>query len=209
MEQILQRLNAAFTEKSHGAFKEKYTVNRHLRLIAITAMFVVASFAPNVQAKDREYLVKAAFLYRIAKFVEWPAESFVDTHAPFTIGILGEKPLDVALNAISDKNVKGREVVIKRSARIEDLQGCHIIFICASKRKYPAQIFDNLKGLHVLTVGEVKNFAQVGGIINFVTVGNKIRMEINVDAARKAGLKISSMLLGVSRIVRDDSREGG
>ncbi len=187
-------------------------VNRYLRLIAITAVFVVASLAPNLQAKDRlsrEYLVKAAFLYRIAKFVEWPAESFVDTHAPFTIGILGEEPLDVALGSIKDKDMRGRRVVIKKSARIEDLQGCHILFIGASKRKYLAQIFDNLKGLNVLTVGEVKNFAEVGGIINFVTAGNKIRMEINVDAARKAGLEISSMLLGVSRIVRDDSREGG
>lgn len=190
--------------------RQQKTVNRYLGLIAITAVFVVASLAPNVQAKDRlshEHLVKAAFLYRIAKFVEWPAESFVDTHAPFTIGILGEEPLDVALGSIKDKDVRGRRVVIKRSARIEDLQGCHILFISASKRKYLAQIFDNLKGLHVLTVGEVKNFAEVGGIINFVTVENKIRMEINVDAARKAGLKISSMLLGVSRIVRDDSRE--
>ena len=187
-------------------------MNRHLRLIAITAVFVVASLTPNLQAKDRlsrEYLVKAAFIYRIAKFVEWPAESFVDTHAPFTIGILGEEPLDVALRSIKDKDVRGRRVVIKRSARIEDLQGCHILFISASKRKYLAQIFNNLKVLHVLTVGEVKNFAEVGGIINFVTVGNKIQMEINVDAARKAGLEISSMLLGVSRIVRDDSREGG
>ncbi len=187
-------------------------MNHHLRLIAIAAVFVVASLAPNSQAKDRlshEYLVKAAFLYRIAKFVEWPAESFVDTHAPFTIGILGEEPLDVALRSIKDKDMRGRRVVIKRFARIEDLQGCHILFIGASKKKYLAQIFDNLKGLNVLTVGEVKNFAEVGGIINFVTVGNKIQMEINVDAARKAGLEISSMLLGVSRIVRDDSREGG
>ena len=184
---------------------------RLLGLLVATIVFVVAGFAPNVQAKDRlsrEHLIKAAFLYRIAKFVEWPAEAFAKAHAPLSIGILGEEPLDVALNAISDKSVRGREVAIKRFVRIEDLQKCHILFISASKRKYLPQIFDTLKSLHVLTVGDVKNFAKVGGIINFVTVKKKIRMEINIDAARKAGLKISSMLLGVSKIIRDNSIEG-
>ena len=186
-------------------------MNRYLRLIAITVVLVVGSLAPNVQAKDllsREHLIKAAFLYRIAKFVEWPAEAFAETHAPLTIGILGEEPLDEALNAIKDKSVKGREVVIKRFARIEDLQKCHILFIGASKRKYLPQIFHNLKGLHVLTVGEMKKFVEVGGIMNFVTVKKKIYMEINIDTAQKAGLKISSMLLGVSKIIRDNSIEG-
>ncbi|MBC2694704.1 MAG: YfiR family protein [Desulfobacteraceae bacterium] len=178
---------------------------RLLRLFVITVVFVVASLAPNVQAKEhlsREHLIKAAFLYRIAKFVEWPAESFAEIHA-LTIGIFGDEPLDEALNAISDKSVKGREVVIKQFARIEDLQKCHIFFISASKRKYLPQIFDALKGLHVLTVGEIKNFVEVGGIINFVTVKKRLYMEINIDTAQKAGLKISSMLLGVSKIIRD------
>ena len=186
-------------------------MNRYLRLITITAVFFVIGLAPNVQAKDslyREHLIKAAFLYRIAKFVEWPAEAFAETHAPLTIGILGEDPLEKALNAIKDKSVKGREVVIKQFARIEDLQKCHILFISASKRKYLPQIFDALKGLHVLTVGEMKNFVEVGGIINFVTVKKKIQMEINIDTAQKAGLKISSMLLGVSKIIRVNSIEG-
>ena len=182
-------------------------MNRYLRLLAITVVFVVASLAPNVQAKDllsREHLIKAAFLYRIAKFVEWPAESFAETHAPLTIGILGDEPLDEALNAIKDKSVKGREVVIKRFVQIEDLQKCHILFISASKRKYLPQTFDALKDLHVLTVGEIKNFATVGGIINFVTVKKKIYMEINIDTAQKSGLQISSMLLGVSKVIRDN-----
>jgi len=182
-------------------------MDRYLRLLSITVVFVVASLAPNVQAKDhlsREHLIKAAFLYRIAKFVEWPAEAFAGPHAPVIIGILSEEPLDAALNAIKDKSVKGREVVIKRFARIEDLQKCHILFISASKRKYLPQIFDALKGLHVLTVGEIKNFVESGGIVNFVTVKKKIGMEINIDTAKKAGLKISSMLLGVSKIIRDN-----
>ena len=185
-------------------------MNRYLRLLAITIVFVVASLAPNVQAKDhmsREHLIKAAFLYRIAKFVEWPAEAFAETHA-LTIGILGEEPLDAALNAIKDKSVKGREVVIKRFAQIEDFQKCHILFISASKKKYLPQIFDTLRGLHVLTVGEMKNFVEGGGIMNFVTVNKKIGMEINIDTAKKAGLKISSMLLGVSKIIRDNSIKG-
>jgi len=181
-------------------------MDRYLRLLSITVVFVAVILAPNVQAKDhlsREHLIKAAFLYRIAKFVEWPAEAFAETHA-LTIGILGEEPLDEALNAIKDKSVKGREVVIKRFARIEDLQKCHILFISTSKRKYLPQIFDALKGLHVLTVGEMKNFVEVGGIINFVTAKKKIYMEINIDTAQKAGLKISSMLLGVSKIIRNN-----
>ena len=84
---------------------------------------------------------------------------------------------------------------------------CHILFISSSEEKRLAKILEILKDSSVLTVGEMKQFAQSGGMVNFTIKENKIRFEINVDAAVRAELKISSKLLKLAEIVRDERNE--
>ena len=152
----------------------------------------------------QEYIVKAAFLYNFAKFVEWPAKTFTEEEAIMYLCILGKDPFGVAIESIEGKSVRGRQLVIRRLAKIEDLEECpcHILFISSSEEKRLAQIFLKLEDRNVLTVGDMKGFAQRGGIINFIMVENRIRFEINVKEAERTGLEISSKLLNLAKIVR-------
>jgi len=150
----------------------------------------------------QEYEVKAAFLFNFAKFVEWPADAFTSANEPLVLGILGADPFGDSLRSLEDKSAGGRKIVIKRFADAEALEKCHILFISRSLAKDLPQILTTTRNWNVLTVGEMRGFAEAGGIINFVLADKKIRFEINVDAAHQAGLKISSQLLKVAKIVR-------
>jgi hypothetical protein len=176
-------------------------------LIIVGAVCVVAGGIPNAQAGSSppgEYEVKAAFLYNFAKFVEWPAEAFDDADAPLTIGVLGEDPFgDTLEQTVKGKTANGRKLAIRRFHKVRDLQPCHILFISSSEKRHLSEILDRLKGSSVLTVGEVEGFAKRGGVINFFVEDNRIRFEVNVDAAKRAKLKMSSKLLRLARIVRD------
>lgn len=181
---------------------------RWICLIFIIVLCAVADSVPNAQAtRLSEYRVKAAFVYNFAKFIDWPAKAFPDGRAPLTLCILGKDPFGVALETIKGKTVKGRKLVIQHVARIEDLDQCHILFISASEEKHVEKILETLKDSSVLTIGEMKMFAQRGGIIHLTVKESKVRFGINVDAAKRAGLKISSKLLKLSRVVTDKREE--
>ena len=153
-------------------------------------------------AKVREYEVKAAFLFNFAKFVEWPAGAFPKNDSPFVIGVLGDDPFDHDLEkAVKDKKVKDRKIVIKRFKRISDLENCQILFVSSSEKDRLAAIFKKVNSKPILTVGDVSGFARRGGVINLIRRDKTIGFEINPKAADKAGLKISSQLLRLAKIV--------
>ena len=153
----------------------------------------------------QEYQVKAAFLYNFAKFVEWPAESFKDAQAPLIIGIIGKDPFGETFNKLRDHHIEGRKLVIKRFAKAEDLEKCHILFISAAEKEHLSMILKITRDWPVLTVGDTKGLVQSGVIINFLIIENKIRFEINTDAAQRAGLKIRSQLLKLAKIHKEKS----
>ncbi len=152
----------------------------------------------------QEYQVKAAFLYNFGKFVEWPGGTFKNAEAPFVIGILGKDPFGEAIDSLRDKTISGRRLVVKRFARAGDLEPCHILFISAVEKQHLPRILSITHPWHVLTVGDTKGFVESGGVINFILLENKIRFEINVDAARRAGLKVSAQLLKLARVHKED-----
>jgi hypothetical protein len=166
-------------------------------------VFVLAMLACAANAQSKEYQIKAAFLYNFAQFVDWPSAAFANTNAPFNIGILGDDPFDGSLDAtIQDETINGHKIVAIRSQRIEDLKNCQIIFVCKSEKKRIAEILTELDSKPILTVSEIDGFAQRGGNINFFLAGTKVRFEINPGAAQSDGLKISSQLLSLGKIVQ-------
>ncbi len=183
-------------------------VSRLLAVLVVIAGLLAGSVPrARAQAPPTEYEIKAAFLYNFAKFVEWPADAFSDSHAPIVLGIVGEDPFGTALDGmVFGKTVNGRGVQVKRLSISPDLRTCHILFISSSEKKNLARILAHLKGSGVLTVGEMDRFVQSGGAVNFLLEDNKVRFEINVDAA--ARLKISSKLLALARTVIDNRGEG-
>jgi YfiR/HmsC-like len=149
-----------------------------------------------------EYQVKAIFLYNFVQFITWPAAAFPDAHTPIIIGILGDDPFGPSLeDAVRGEVIDGRALTIKRFKGIEEVVRAHMLFVSKSETGRLSQILAAVQGRSILTVGESEAFAHQGGIINFITVGNKVRYEINVEAAKRAHLDISSKLLRLAKIV--------
>jgi YfiR/HmsC-like len=156
-----------------------------------------------------EYEIKAGFLFNFTKFVEWPPDAFADSSVPIVLGIVGDNPVtDLLTETAAGKTVNGRAVVVRRFKEGQDLRSCHIVFVSSSEGKHVPQILESVKGSRVLTVGETSGFAQSGGMINFFVEGNKVRLEINLDAAARARLKISAKVIAVARLVSGESAGG-
>lgn len=148
-----------------------------------------------------EYKVKGAFLLNFAKFTKWPAEEVAATNTPVTIGIVGEDPFGSALDQlVAGETIGTRPIVVKRLALSEDLSPCRILFI--PKSVDATAVLKHLSGPGVLTVGESDDFLDVGGVIRLLIEGKKVRFEVNMDAAQRAHLTISSQLLKLARTIK-------
>ena len=157
-----------------------------------------------------EYQVKAAFLYNFAKFVEWPLPALGPPGSPIVVAVLGKDPFGSQLEqTFGNKTVQGRTIVVRRGEKLDDVKGCHILFVSSSEKRHLQQIFEALKKSSVLTVGEVDHFAELGGMINFVLENDKVHFEINVGSAERSGLKISSQLLRLAKVVKAAQPLGG
>lgn len=146
----------------------------------------------------REYEIKAAFMYHFARFVEWPAE---EAWTQVTLCVLESPPMERALKALERKTVKDKPLTVRRLQHGEEGRDCQIVFIGALEPDRQGQVLETFAGAQVLTVGDAKTFARAGGIIRLFNAGNRIRFEINLEAARRAGLEISSRMLKLAEIV--------
>ena len=175
-----------------------------LRLVVLFSLIMeTKQGACGDSASLTEYQVKALFLLNFTKYVDWPPGSFAEPNTPIIIGLYGEHKFGDALQkAVEGKLVSGRRIILQPIEKDEDLGKCHILFISDSERKRAAEILDQLRKLPVLTVGESPQFIELGGVINFVKKEGKVRLEINLLAARQANLDISSKLLSVADVVK-------
>ena len=165
------------------------------------AIFCMAMSLP-LFAAESEYDVKATYIFNFARLVKWPASAYSGPTAPMIIGVVGRDPVGGGLgSALRGQKAGGRDIEV-RSVSASDtdaLQSCHLIYVGASQRV--GDIARALQGRPVLIVGESEDFASAGGIIGFVKREQKIKLEINNDAARRLQLKIPSDLLGMAKIV--------
>ena len=150
----------------------------------------------------RHYQVKAVFLYNFTQFVEWPPAAFPDSDAPLVVGILGEDPFGPYLEkVIEGEQINGHPLAIRRFEPGEEIKDCHVLFVNLPHSSQIAETLKKLQGQNILTVSDQADFLEVGGMIKFVSVNNKIQFQINADVASSADLKISSKLLRVAEIV--------
>lgn len=155
-----------------------------------------------VRAAPTTSQVEAVFLFNFSQFVDWPPQAFPEPDSPIVIGVLGSDPFDGTLDdVVRGEMVKGRPLVVRRFQHIEQLTDCHILFISRSERPRLEPIVQMLKGRSILTVSDLDEFANDGGIIGFVLMDNKIRLRVNLEAAKEAGLTLSSKLLRPAQIV--------
>jgi hypothetical protein len=171
--------------------------------LAALAWLLLAGPAATAQIPlAHEYQIKAVFLFNFAQFVDWPPQAFAGTQSPLVIGVLGEDRFGTYLDeVVRSETVNNRPLVVERFQRTEDIRECQVLFISDSEAGRLDQILAGLKGRSILTVSDTDGFSRSGGMIRFVTENNRIRLRINLAAARSAGLTISSKLLRPAEIV--------
>jgi uncharacterized protein DUF4154 len=158
--------------------------------------------APAETTPPPEYQLKAVFLFNFAQFVEWPPEAFAEAQTPLVIGVLGEDPFGAYLDeTVRGETVNNRSLVVHRYRGVEEIKTCHVLFISRSEAGRLEEILASLKGRHILTVSDTGGFAARGGMIRFALEENKIRLRVNLAAAKDANLTISSKLLRPAEIV--------
>jgi hypothetical protein len=167
-------------------------------------MTVMVSLGSPAWAQSAsEPVLKAAFIYNFAMFAEWPADAAPAD--PLTVCVFGDTAIADAL----DETVKGRTVDGRKTAVVrvkpEGFRGCHVLYLAGLDTKRAQAIIDDLKGVPVLTVGDREQFAQSGGIAGLFVEHGRMRFAINVEAAQRGRLRISSRLLSLAKIVKDDN----
>ncbi len=169
-----------------------------LYIIILELVFSVDCFANEL---EREYQIKAGFLYKFILFAEWPEEVTDEFRDTIRIGIIGKDSFGNAFEPVEGEIINGRKLIIKRFEKDVSavmLKECHILFISSSLKKDVDKILELLNEYPIITVSEVKGFTQSGGMINFLIKGNRVAFEINTSAAESAGIKFRSKLLRVA-----------
>jgi hypothetical protein len=171
-------------------------------LLPWLALFLVA----RVMAQDATHTeaeVKAAFLLNFTKYVDWPAEAFAATNSPIVVGVLGATSVSAELQKMmAARAVSGREIVFKQLAVGDEPGTCHILFIASAEQAHEPEFLAMTKDKDILTVGESDHFLDHGGIIDLTLRNQKIGMDINLAAANRTRLKISSRLMQVANVMK-------
>ena len=182
---------------------------RWMMILACTALFAVAIglLAQNAwsqeDAERLEQRVKAAFLYKFAGYVDWPASSFARPDMPVTVAVVGADTVAAELGQmVIGRTVNDRPIVVKRLKPGESLAGVHILFVGGTEGVRVQQLAQNAQPRSILTVTESEGALTQGSVINFVVSDRRVRFEISLESAEKSRLKLSSRLLTVAQQVR-------
>ncbi len=175
----------------------------HRVVLLLGLIWSPAASARAQEAATGEYQIKAVFLFNFAQFVQWPQTAFATDESPIVIGVLGEDPFASALDdTVRGERVNQRPLLVRRFRHVHEITDCHILFISRSENARLGEILLGLRNRSILTVGDIDGFSQRGGMIRFVTENKKLRLRINLEAAKAAHLTISSQLLRPADIVR-------
>ena len=162
-----------------------------------------------VSAQQMEYSIKAEYLERFTRFIEWPADSPAsDPKVPFRICVIGKNPFgDYLRNMGEEVRIRGKHVDILEIQNLQRISSCELLFIPASEKFRLQSILEQTDGKAILTVSDSPGFAQMGVLINLYFSDSRIRFEINPDAVKRSGFRFSSLLMALGRLVGDEPRD--
>jgi len=177
--------------------------------VAVAWVLVAVPFLRAQSVKPTDYDVKAAYLYNFGHFVEWPANVAAAQNESFTVCVLGQDPFGPVLDTtLAGETIAGKRVAAKRISTLQELGNCQILFLSSAEAAQLNSIVKALSKQSVLTVSDMPQFSQRGGMIQFVLEGKRVRFEVNLAAVQHAGLTLSSELLKVATTVRRNSSSG-
>lgn len=179
-------------------------------LVPFLATSLLAAIAAPANGAGRAQLdaapasaIRAAMLLNFVKFVEWPAEQGpADTRV---LCIVDDPAVADALEEMArGRSVDGRAMTVKRLKADAPANGCHLLYSSGLDREKALRLVARLKDAPVFSVSDYDQFAALGGTVHFFVQRGKMRFAINPAAAQRARLKVSSQLLSVGTIVKDE-----
>lgn len=178
-------------------------MHRALLHVAVAlSLLIVLLPLPAQTPVVAEYRAKANYLANFPSFVEWPTEALPSGNAPFLVCVFGEFSFGTSLAELTrGTTVHDRRLEIRWVRKSQELAACQILFVSRSEQKRYNQALDAVRGKTVLTVGETPEFLDAGGILSFSGHQGTLQFDVNLAAANKAHLKISSRLLVLARHV--------
>jgi YfiR/HmsC-like len=180
----------------------------------VSALFVLlfclpAAISVRAQSATAEYQLKAAFIFHFAQLVDWPPEVLGPSSRALTLCIADENALPGLLeNTVQGKQIASHGLNVRHLLEKDNPRSCDLLFIVGQDKKRVAALLKAVNNAPILTVGESEDFIQQGGMIGFCLQENKVRFDINLQAANRANLKISSRLLLLAKSVVGDSKQG-
>jgi hypothetical protein len=166
----------------------------------VAAALAVGS-APAL-AQPSEEAVKAAFIPKFARYVEWPAASMPGPRQPFMLCVVGRDPFGRLIDqAAASEAIGGHGVVVRRTASAEGTAGCHLAFVQGATGAETASLLLAFRGQPTLTITDARAGAQ-RGMVHFTVSGGRVRFFIDEAGAAQRGLSISSRLLALALGVR-------
>lgn len=164
---------------------------------------------PGDGAAHSEDEIESAMLYNFTKFVEWPEGALGASGNSVVVGVWGADPMaPVLAAALRNRTIYGHPVVVRRLDSLAEAKSCAVLMVGSWDRKEIARIVGSVAHSAVLTIGERAQFARLGGVIAFIRDGSRVRFEINLDAAERAHLQVSSKLLRLAAVLRESPAEG-
>ena len=174
---------------------------RWLSLAIVLGMLMSTGTALRAQPPGSpEYLLKAAFLYNIAKFVEWPPAALSTSNTPMTVCVVGDA-FGTAIETVEGKQVQGHPLTVKQDPSVNAAKDCHLLFVSETELGKSAALLAAVKGGPVLTVCDSARCTERGFMVNLQLTDNKVGLEINMDTVQLAPIKISSQLMKLARLV--------
>ena len=169
--------------------------------ILACSLLSIAFLAPVQALEGTEDEVKGAMLVQFIRFVKWPDSVPSGPNGTIVIGIMDENGLMAVLNVIEGRIIRDRKIHLKRPKSVQEALECHVLYMSSSQYRESTEILRAVSDQPILTIGEDPNFIQAGGVVRFYREKQRIRFEINPEAASRANLKISAKLLEIARLV--------
>jgi hypothetical protein len=176
-----------------------FIIKSLIAFIIINGLLVSKLYADDAY---NEYHIKAAFLYNLTLMIKWPDErTEASISEPLVVCTLGQDLFGKLLDAIQESTVRDRHLILKRNIELDQSKSCHVLFIVQSEQDNIDKILNYIKGLPILTVSEIPQFANNGGMINMVKRRNRVKLEINLKMLKQEQLYANARLLMLATII--------
>lgn len=171
-----------------------------------TCLLILAcltALIPQASADTGEYQVKAAMIYNMIRFMDWPDEALPSTSTQLTVCVAGKGQLSTAVNSLQGKQVKGKVITVRQLASGTNTTGCQVLVFSDLDKSTSLNLLERIRSSALLTISDSAGFARSGGIVGFALQEGKVRFEINQAASQRHRIRISAQLLKLASIVQE------